>query len=71
MSREFTTKAKILWDTIPLQIQEQLINNVWCPHCSSKTTITDFKGGIENKSLVLTGNCAKCGGNVARVIENE
>lgn len=71
MSREFTFEAKILWDTIPPQIQVQLINNVWCPHCSSETTITNFKGDIEQKSLVLRGNCLKCGGSVARVIENE
>ena len=71
MSSEFTAEAKALWDSIPLQIQEQLVNNVWCSHCSGITTITDFKGGVEEGDLVLTGSCAKCGGSVARVIESE
>jgi hypothetical protein len=71
MSSAFTAKAKILWDSIPLQIQKQLINNVWCSHCSSATTITDFRGDVEEGDLVLTGNCIKCGGSVVRVIENE
>ena len=71
MSSEFTAEAKALWDSIPPQIQERLINNVWCPHCSSMTTITDFRGGVEEGDLVLTGSCVKCGENVARVIENE
>ena len=71
MSSEFTAEAKALWDSIPLQIQEQLINNVWCPHCSRVTTITDFRGDVEEGDLVLTGSCVKCKGSVARVIENE
>ena len=71
MSSEFTVEAKALWDSIPLQIQKQLINNVWCPHCSSVTTITDFRGDVEEGDLVLTGKCVKCGEYVARVIENE
>ena len=71
MSSEFTEEAKILWETIPPQVQEQLIANVWCGKCLGATTITDFKGDIEDGVLVLSGSCVKCGGKVARVIENE
>ena len=71
MSSEFTAKAKALWDSIPLSIQDQLLNNVWCAHCSDITTITDFRGTVEEGDLVLTGSCVKCGGSVARVIESE
>ncbi len=71
MNSEFTAEAKVLWDAIPLQIQKQLINNVWCSHCSGMTTITDFGGRVEEGDLILSGNCVKCGGNVARVIESE
>jgi Zn ribbon nucleic-acid-binding protein len=69
MSREFTDEAKMLWEAIPQQIQERLIANVWCPNCGTVTTITDFKGYVENGDLVLIGSCAKCGKKVARVLE--
>lgn len=71
MSSESTVKAKAKWNSIPLRIQKQLLSNVWCPHCSSVTTITDFKGHVEEGDLVLTGSCATCGGEVARAIESE
>ena len=71
MSNEFTAEAKALWDSIPRKIQEQLINNVWCPSCSGMTTITDFRGDVEEGDLILMGNCVKCGRSVARVIESE
>ena len=71
MSNELPNDAKMLWDAIPKQMQERLINNVWCPHCSSATKMVDFEGKVEQGDLVLTGSCVKCGGSVARVIENE
>ncbi len=71
MNSEFAAEAKVLWDAIPLQIQKQLINNVWCSHCSGMTTITDFRSRVEEGDLILSGNCVKCGGSVARVIESE
>ena len=71
MSSEFTVKAKAKWDSIPHHIQEQLLSNVWCTHCSDMTTITDFQGRVERGDLILTGNCATCGGKVARLIESE
>jgi len=71
MSNGFTDEARAQWDAIPPQTREQLLNNVWCPHCSDVTTITDFKGHVERGDLVLKGSCATCGGDVARVIEGE
>ena len=71
MSSEFTVKAEAKWDSIPHHIQEQLLRNVWCTHCSDMTTITDFQGRVERGDLILTGNCATCGGKVARLIEGE
>ncbi len=49
MNSEFTAEAKVLWDAIPLQIQKQLINNVWCLHCFGMTTITDFRGRVRGR----------------------
>jgi hypothetical protein len=71
MSGEFTGKAKAMWDAIPPQFQERLLNNVWCVHCSGVTTITNFKGHVEKGDLILTGQCVTCGGKVARLIEGE
>ena len=69
MSNEFTTQAKIWWTSIPPQMQEQLVKNVWCSHCAGVATITDFSGDVKEGALVLRGKCAKCGGRVARVVE--
>ncbi|MBS1251940.1 MAG: hypothetical protein MAG451_00974 [Anaerolineales bacterium] len=71
MSGEFTVEARAQWESIPAQIRERLLSNVWCGHCSNVTTITDFKGHVERGDLVLTGKCATCGCEVARVIEGE
>ena len=71
MGNEFTAQAKTWWDSIPPQIQKQLVKNVWCPHCGGVTTITDFCGNVEEGALVLRGKCAKCGEGVTRVIESE
>lgn len=71
MDSEFTDEANILWKAIAPQIQKQLMDNVWCTNCLGVTTITNFKGYVEDGDLVLTGSCAKCGGKVTRVIENE
>ena len=71
MNSEFTGKAKTMWDTIPQQAQEQILQNVWCVHCSGATTITDLKGTVEKGDLILRGSCTNCGGEVARLIEGE
>lgn len=70
MEKSFTPQARTLWRAIPPHIQKELINNVWCPHCSAVTTMTDFSGCVEQGDLVLTGKCVTCGGSVARLIEN-
>jgi len=69
MQPPFTPAAQILWSAIPQHFQEQVLHNVWCPHCGDMTTMTDFTGEIHGKSLVLRGMCATCRGKVARVLE--
>ena len=71
MRGEFTDEAKAMWDAIPQGAQERILTNVWCVHCRSATTITDFKGDMEDMDLILRGRCMKCGGEVARLIEGE
>ena len=71
MADIFSLDAKRLWDTIPARHKTQILNNVWCVHCAKTTTIVRYTGRMEGKNLVLEGACERCGGNVARLIENE
>ena len=42
MQSPFTPAAHILWDAIPQHFQEQVLHNVWCPHCGDMTTMADL-----------------------------
>src|SRR5215510_11160288 len=61
--------AQILWNAIPPHFQEQVLHNVWCPHCSDMTSMTDVTGEVHGRSLVLHGTCINCQGQVAQVLE--
>jgi hypothetical protein len=69
VSVPITPAAQILWDAIPSHFQEQVLHNVWCPHCGDMTTMTNFTGEVHGRSLVLRGACMTCRGKVARVLE--
>jgi hypothetical protein len=66
-----TPKARKIWRTIPANIRLKILNNVWCVQCKEITEIGNVSGKIESGMLVLRGMCTRCGGKVARVIENE
>jgi hypothetical protein len=53
MNSSFTPTAQILWDAIPSHFQEQVLHNIWCPHCADMTTMTDCTGEVHGRSLVL------------------
>ena len=67
----FTPQALKLWESIPGEIRQRLLRNVWCGDCGTSVTITHFTGRIERGDLILTGQCGQCQGEVARVIEGE
>jgi len=69
MKNKFTPKARKIWEAIPLPMQEKILNNVWCSTCRKMTTMVHFAGKEEGGDLILTGQCARCNGNVARVVE--
>ena len=71
MEDNLTPKAKKIWDSIPGDIRLKILNNVYCVQCREMTGIGNFTGKIEKGMLVLRGVCTRCGGEVARVIENE
>jgi len=59
------------WNKIPKDVQRKLLDNVWCGGCSESCTIVDYTMINEDFGLVLRGSCKKCGGKVARVLEDE
>lgn len=58
------------WKRIPKEIQQKLINNVFCRNCFT-TTIVDYVIVNKEQGIVLQGKCKTCGGDVARMIEDE
>jgi hypothetical protein len=64
----FTKAARQRWESIPTQVRQRLLSNVWCGHCGREVTITDFSGTMKGRDLLLVGRCADCRGEVARVI---
>ena len=71
-SVEFSLKpqARKIWNAIPSEIRMKILNNVWCANCSDITSIGSISGKIEKGMLVLRGICTRCGGSVARVLED-
>lgn len=65
----FTRPARQRLESIPADIRQRLLSNVWCGQCRHETTITNFSGTIKGGDLLLVGKCAKCHDDVARVIE--
>ena len=60
--------AETKWNTISKSNQQKLLANVLCGKCAI-TTIVDYSIENSQNDIVLRGKCAKCGGNVARVVE--
>jgi hypothetical protein len=71
IEENFTPKAKKIWQAIPAEIRLKILNNVWCVECKQTAGIGNVSGKVESGMLVLRGVCTLCGGDVARVIENE
>jgi len=62
-------KAAQKWNKIPKDIQEKLLDNVFCGKCGI-TTIIDYSMTNDQYGILLQGKCKKCGGVVARLIED-
>jgi len=62
-------KAMAKWNEIPKDIQEKILDNVFCRNCMT-TTIVDYEIHLERGNMaVLSGKCKKCGVEVARVLD--
>lgn len=51
-------------------MRERLLSNVFCLKCRV-TTIEDYSVFDEDNGILLQGKCKTCGGEVARLIEDE
>lgn len=67
----FTPRAKNIWRVIPGDTQFKILNTVWCTQCRNMTGIAHIIAKVDSGMLVLMGKCRRCGGDVARVRENE
>jgi hypothetical protein len=65
----FTPAAKLLWGSIPVAAQEDILNNVWCGDCRSSRQIVDFTGVCKDGDVRLQGFCSECGHIVVRIVE--
>ena len=57
------------WAKVPKNVQELLINNVFCSTCKV-TTITEYTLHDDKFGVLLKGKCEKCGKKVARLVED-
>jgi hypothetical protein len=67
--REDNAMAK--WMAISQIDRAMIMENVWCGGCKGMTTIVDYQVQSERQDLILKGYCAKCGNEVARVVEGD
>ena len=62
--------AQKRWQQIPEDIQRQILACVWCGICLKGQPIVDYTMTYEDDMVIIRGKCKRCGGEVARVIEN-
>jgi len=57
------------WMTVPEEFRKKVLNNVFCGKCYT-TTIVDYSFKAEKGGVLIKGKCKKCGGDVARYVED-
>ena len=65
----FTAPARQRRESIPADIRQRLLSNVWCGRFRRESTNTSFTSTIKGGDLLLVGKCGECRGDVARVID--
>jgi len=66
---QFTARAAVLWAAIPKETRARIVANAFCVKCCGAVEIVNFTGEETNGDLILKGACAKCGHEVARLVE--
>ena len=67
----FTPMARNIWRALSGDTQLEILNTVWCTRCRGMSGITAVTAKVDSGMLVLMGQCSRCGGEVARVKEND
>lgn len=63
-------KAAQKWSKLPRNMQELLLNNVFCSTCGV-TTLVEYSMHNDKFGILLKGKCKKCGREVVRLVEDE
>lgn len=56
------------WSKIPKDIQNRIVENVYCSTCGA-TTIVNYTMHKDSLGILLKGNCKTCNKSVARIVE--
>jgi|APGre2960657404_1045060.scaffolds.fasta_scaffold64329_1 uncharacterized CHY-type Zn-finger protein len=67
---EFTPQAAKLWHTLTEESKLILLTHVICSKCRHVVTIKNYSGTVVAGDLLLSGQCAECNGDVARLVES-
>jgi len=62
--------AEEKWDYLSEEVQDKIINNVFCIKCGI-TSIINYTISQELTGIIMHGKCAKCSTSVIRIIEEE
>lgn len=62
-------RAARKWSKISKNMQERLLNNVYCAACGV-TTIVEYSMHNDKFGVLLKGKCKRCGKDVARLVED-
>ena len=65
----FTPMAAVQWITISQEGRSRILANVFCGQCRDSVPITNFTGEEHQGDVYLKGSCARCGHDVARLVE--
>ena len=68
-AEEYDLKAERLWAAVPPASKEKILSAVWCGKCRTGVRIVDYSIAEERGDVILRGECAVCGGRVARLVE--
>jgi uncharacterized CHY-type Zn-finger protein len=61
--------AELLWNSVPPETREAILQAVWCGHCRTAVEIADYTMEEKGGDVVLSGRCRVCGQPVRRVVE--
>jgi hypothetical protein len=63
--------ARRRWKSIPKDLQRQILENVWCNSCREAVLIVDWQFSNDDDMGIIKGKCLVCGGECARVIDDD